>query len=386
MSQGFRCGRRATASVLAAACAALALVAAAAPGASAATWLCRPGLANDPCTPGLSTTQLSATGATLGSTAPAAAANAKIDCFYVYPTVSDQKAPTASLRIDPEQRSIALYQAARYSSECRVFAPMYRQITLQGLLQPQTITAQMRNTAYRDVRDAWRQYLKNDNKGRGVVLIGHSQGTFVLRKLVAEEIDRKPAVRKRLVSAILLGGNVVVKRGQDAGGDFQHVRACRSATQVGCVIAFSTFNETPPAASKFGRPSRLLGVGPAKLAGLQVLCTNPAALGGGAAVLDAIEPSAPFAPGTIIGALTTQIGLPAPSVTTTWMEFPGVYTAQCSTDGNASVLRITGAVPEAPVLKPLADATWGLHLTDANIALGNLIDVVHRQVAAYLKR
>ena len=59
--------------------------------------------------------------------------NPKIDCFYVYPTVSDQKGPNANLHIDPEERSIALYQAARYSQYCRVFAPMYRQITVPAL-------------------------------------------------------------------------------------------------------------------------------------------------------------------------------------------------------------------------------------------------------------
>ena len=60
----------------------------------------------------------------------------KIDCFYVYPTVSDDKSTNSDLPIDPEERSIALYQAARYSQHCRVFAPMYRQVTLQAILGP----------------------------------------------------------------------------------------------------------------------------------------------------------------------------------------------------------------------------------------------------------
>jgi len=56
--------------------------------------------------------------------------NPNVDCFYVYPTVSDQKTPNANLHIDPEERSIALYQAARYSQYCRVFAPMYRNFAI----------------------------------------------------------------------------------------------------------------------------------------------------------------------------------------------------------------------------------------------------------------
>jgi hypothetical protein len=367
----------------AAACAAVAL-GAGATGAQAATttWLCRPGLAKNPCAPGLATTQISATGQALKTYTPAAAKDPKVDCFYVYPTVSDQKAPEASRTVDPEERSIALCQAARYRSLCRIYAPMYRQVTLQGLLNPSTVTTKMRDTGYEDVRAAWHDYLKRDNKGRGVILIGHSQGTFVLRRLVREEIDRTAAERKRLVAAVLLGGNVLVKRGKDVGGDFRHVRACRAATQVGCVIAFSTYNETPPADSLFGRPDGRFGTAPA---GSEVLCTNPAALGGGSAPLDTILPTTPFAPGSI-GFLTTQIGFPAITAKTPFAEADGVYTGACSSEGGANVLRIAGTTPDAPVLKPLTDATWGLHLTDANIALGNILTVVGGQAKLYTAR
>ncbi|MGZ8667640.1 MAG: DUF3089 domain-containing protein, partial [Solirubrobacterales bacterium] len=119
---------------------------------AATKWLCRPGLADNPCAPSLKTTLISPTGEIEGVRKVKPAKHPKIDCFYVYPTVSDQPGPNATRTIDPEQRSIALYQAARYSLHCRVFAPMYRQVTLQGLLNPTTVTPQMRQTAYEDVR------------------------------------------------------------------------------------------------------------------------------------------------------------------------------------------------------------------------------------------
>jgi hypothetical protein len=346
------------------------------------TWLCKPGLASNPCAPGLGTTVISPTGETQGALTPAKAKHPKIDCFYVYPTVSDQQTPQATKKIDPEERSIALYQAARYSSDCRIYAPMYRQITLAGLLKPTSVTAKIRSSAYQDVVDAWRDYLKHDNKGRGVVLIGHSQGSFVLRQLIAKEIDKNAKLRKRLVSAILLGGNVLVKKGSDKGGDFTNIKACRSATQLRCVIAFSTFNATPPANAVFGRadtdPAAVSGT---PVANTEVLCTNPAALGGGSAPITSLYPSTPFAPGTTIGALTTQVGLPTPAISTPWIEAQA-YTAQCSGEGGANVLLISGA-PGAPQLHPLPDATWGLHLVDANIALGDLVTLVHGQAARY---
>ena len=82
--------------------------------------------------------------------------------------------------------------------------------------------------------EAWREYLREDNRGRGVVLIGHSQGTGVLRRLMRDEVDPKPDVRARLVSAVLLGGNVVVKKGSDLGGDFKNIRVCTRNAQPGC--------------------------------------------------------------------------------------------------------------------------------------------------------
>src|SRR5438067_6681390 len=120
---------------------------------------------------------------------------------------------------------------------------MYRQLTLKGIASTAHPTAEQAAIGTSDVRAAFKTYLAKYNHGRGFVLIGHSQGSFVLRRLIALDVDRKPAVRRRLVSAILLGGNVLVKRRKDVGGDFKRIRACRSASRLHCVIAFSTFDQ-----------------------------------------------------------------------------------------------------------------------------------------------
>ena len=336
------------------------------------TWLCKPGKANDACHVSLNTTLLSPTGKRLGVRHVKQPRRPKFDCFYVYPTVSDQKTAAANFDIDPELRSIALYQAARYTSECRVFAPVYRQITLLGILGAAKVTAADRARAIQDVRDAWRDYLRNYNHGRGVVLMSHSQGTFVLRELVAKEIDPKPKVRKRLISALLLGGNVTVKPGKDVGGDFKHIRACRSRSQTGCVVAFSTYGEPPPENAIFGRTEE---------PGLEVLCTNPAALGGGSAKVTPIQPREPFAPGSTIGSAIEVLGVPQPDVSTAWGETPGAYRAQCSS-GSAHALVIS-PLRGAPVFSPSPDPSWGLHLVDANIALANLVGLVRHQASVW---
>jgi pimeloyl-ACP methyl ester carboxylesterase len=275
----------------------------------------------------------------------------------------------ANRHVDPQQRAVAYAQASRFSQDCAVWAPMYRQLTLGAIFTPGKVTAEATQRAYSDVLAAWRDYLANHNDGRGVVLIGHSQGTFVLRRLIKEQIDAKPSVRKRLVSALLLGGDVTVRAGQDVGGDFQNIRACRSIRQVGCV-----FGETPPADTKFGHtddPS------------LEVLCTNPADLGGGAGNLHTYFPVKRF-PGTLgasIGLLTGRT-ITAPTL---WAIPPGRYSARCERANGANVLHVDtldGAVP----LRSVPDATWGLHLADMNLPLGNLTTLVHKQSKTYRAR
>ncbi|MEA2329919.1 MAG: hypothetical protein QOH58_57 [Thermoleophilaceae bacterium] len=342
-------------------------------GAAKTVWLCKPGKKDNPCEVGLRTTRFSPSLERLGVDAVKRTRKPKFDCFYVYPTVSDQDTPNANFDIDPELRSIALYQAARYSSECRIYAPVYRQITLAALFGGGAPNAGQ--LAYGDVRDAWRRYLKKFNRGRGVVVIGHSQGTFMLRELLTKEIDPKPRLRRRVISALLLGGNVTVKQGRDTGGDFKHIPACRSRTQVGCVVAFSIFNAPVPAEARFGRTAE---------PGLEVLCTNPAALGGGSGKITPVYPSEPFAAGTTIGATTLAVGFPVPEVSTPWLTAPDSYRARCSSAGGADVLHVS-SLRGAPVLNSVPDAGWGLHLTDANLALGDLVSLVRTQAAAWLR-
>jgi hypothetical protein len=359
------------------------LVVLAAPAGASTTWLCKPGVSPDPCFGSLQTTVIDSSGQSRVENPPNAK-KPKIDCFYVYPTVSDDKSVNADLSIDPEETAIAQYQASRFSQRCRVFAPMYRQLTLQaingGPLPPEAIP-----TAYSDVRAAWKEYMRRYNHGRGVVLIGHSQGSGMLEQLIRQKIDPFPAARRQLVSAIILGGNVTVKQGSGVGGVFRHVPACNSARRTHCVIAFSTFNQTPPENAVFGKPGAVSDFfGLSGRTDLEVLCTNPAALRGGSAPLHTLAPTFPF-PGTIgLGVKILYNGSP-PTAPTPWVEPKDHYTGQCVQSNGTNVLLIS-PVADARQLTPTPDASWGLHLSDVNIALGNLVDDVGAETKAFLKQ
>jgi hypothetical protein len=365
---------------------AVAGAASASPARAEVKWLCRPGLAGQPCA-GDQTTRYFAPDGSSRVGKPASVARPAIDCFYVYPTVSNQPTKNATQTADPEVRSIAKYQAQRFSTRCRVFAPLYQEVTAVGVATAsQTHDTSGYSLAFGDIREAWRSYLRDDNHGRGFVLIGHSQGSRMLRALIRQEIDPQPTLRRRLVGAIIPGANATVARGRLVGGDFKHIPMCTRPAQTGCVISYSTFNKTPPDNSRFGRTDTdpvggALGLpaGP----GTEVMCADPAKLSG-SAELESLVPSEPFAPGIIAALLVKLYGGPPPSADTPWLQPTDHYTGRCRLANGSHVLMLS-PVDGARTLTPSPDDTWGTHLVDVNIALGNLTDIVGAQSRAWVR-
>ena len=355
----------------------------------ATVWLCRPGLADDACAGNLTATAVQVNGHTAVVRAKPDV-RAPVDCFYVYPTVSSQPGANANLVIDPEERAVAVAQAARFSQVCRVYAPMYRQVTRAAIASGK-ISPGAAVTAYSSVLSAWNDYLDHYNHGRGIVLIGHSQGASLLIALMKREIDSDPTLRKRLVSSIIVGGNVTVPQGKAVGGDFAHIPACERAMQTGCVIAYSSFDMTPPADSFFGRVGTsidaLSGFGGSTSPDPEVLCTNPAALGGGSGVLQTYLPGqgADGSKGTSSRAAsnTTKI------VSTPWVTYPDLYQARCENVAGANVLMVSvkdNSPNQRPVVSDVLGPRWGLHLDDVNLALGNLVSLVRSESSAWHAR
>ena len=333
-------------------------------------WLCRPGETDDPCRSDLTTTVVGPGGVTrIERLSPSA--RPAVDCFYVYPTVSGQATVNANLAIDPRLQVVAFAQVARFSQMCRVFAPVYRQITLTALDHTSRITRAAALVAYNSVLRAFRDYLAHYNDGRGIVLIGHSQGAAILTRLVARQVDAVPAVRRRLVSALLLGGNVT-------NVDFAHIPACTSTTQTGCVVAYSSFTSKPSAGSQFGRTTSDAGVpllSHSPSAHDHVLCVNPASPSGGRALLHPAVPS-------LVMAFLGGRGLP--SISTPWVALPDRYESECESSGDATWLQVTPVRPgTVPALARLQDPAIGLHILDVNIALDDLVRLARTQAAAY---
>jgi hypothetical protein len=343
-------------------------------------WLCRPDRLAA-CDVDLSTTVIGRDGR---STVERARLDPKapVDCFYVYPSVSTDTTDFSDLVPDDAERTVVRLQLARFGIRCRLFAPMYRQVTLAALGRANAAGIASPNflgIGYEDVRAAWHYYLAHDNGNRGVVLIGHSQGTSILTELIRREIEGTP-VQSRIVSALLIGapGGILVPRGKDVGGTFAHMPLCRATTQTGCVVAYSSFRASalPAAKTPFG-PSDSTVV---------AACTNPAALGGGEAALNgyfdasggtalAMGPTEPWTAG----------GQP---IATPMVRVVDLLKGRCATNAFATYLEVTvqrgrGSPASRDIQGDLAEGL-GLHLVDLEVAMGNLVDLVGQQSRSYL--
>ncbi|HEX5005647.1 MAG TPA: DUF3089 domain-containing protein [Hyphomonadaceae bacterium] len=350
-------------------------------------WLCRPGLANNPCEVNIDATIIKADGSTTLEKFKSDP-NAPIDCFYIYPTVSLDPFTYSDLVPGPEEFNVVKAQLNRFGSKCRIYAPMYRQFSLGALRARMSGGASGAGVPSRgnaldgtaDVDDAWDYYLKNDNKGRGVVIIGHSQGSGQITRLIASKIDGKPDQAK-LVSAIIMGSAVQVPKGKDVGGTFKSIPVCKSAHPTGCVLSFSTYRDTVP-------PSATAGFG-INRGENEAVCTNPAALAGGKAT----NPKAYW--GTF-GREDGREFVKGKKITTPFVMTPGLITTECVSKGNHHYLEVhLNADPSDPRTDdPLTDVmaqgkpdpSWGLHLNDANVGMGDLVDIVGKQGAAWKKK
>ena len=336
-------------------------------------WLCLPGR-SDACSTPLPTTALNPNGyGSVGNSRPAK--DPPIDCFYVYPTVSNDPALNSDLQAGREERLAAETQFARFASVCRPYAPMYRQMTVAAVAAAATGADLTRNglIAYADVRAAWRDYLQSRNKGRPFVLIGHSQGSLMLQQLIAREIETNPAVARRMKLAILPGYNVLVPQGKLVGGTFKRTPLCSRPGETGCVMSWVSFRErnVPPRGAIFGYADQ---------PGMTVACVNPARPGSrNWERLDSyffVRSTLPV-PG---GPIRWSTEGPPP---TSYVRAEGLASARCVNDGPRGYLSIrTNADPrdkrtdriggEVAVLGLFLPG-WGMHLADIAVAQGDLV-------------
>jgi hypothetical protein len=84
--------------------------------------------------------------------------------------------------------------------------------------------------------------------------------------------------------------------------------------------------------------------------------------------------------------LSSTSRTPGVTVTTPWVSYPDLYTAQCEQHDGASWLQVTTtsqAGDPRPTVSAILGPSWGYHVDDVNLALGDLVTDVGHEEAAY---
>lgn len=314
------------------------------------------------------------------------------DCFYVYPTVSDDSSANSDVHPGRFEAHAIQAQFARFGEVCRLYAPIYRQATstaLRNLLVGKAADID-RDMLVNDVAAAWQHYLESENDGRGVLLIGHSQGAGVLTELIVNEIDGQEA-QNRIVAAYLLGASgVLVPKGRDIGGTFKSMPLCRSKRQTQCIVAFNSFRESTPPSNdtRYGRARK-----EEERVHLTPACNVPGALEGGSTSLDAyLSTNADNLGSSSKQPSWTKTGT---ILTTPFVRVPGLLEGECVDKNGFTYLevRVLGDVKDIRaddiggdvVINGKVAPEWGLHLIDVHLTMGNLIQLARDQGNAYLE-
>jgi hypothetical protein len=377
-------------------------------------WVCRPGIDENPCYGNLDATELLPDGGR--QVVPHMRADSpKFDCFYVYPTV--ELTHNGNMTNFSDIKNILdplLAQAARFNQICEVYAPLYRQVAFvpgggsssadagaaeagadagaeagaeggasgadasSGDAGGSVLGGPANALAQQDVRDAFSYYMAHFNNGRKFVIMGHSQGTLMLMSMMQKDVDPMPKVRSQMISALLIGGGTTVAPGQTTNGTFKNIPTCAQPGDTGCVIAYSSYEDTTPPGANGVTP--LFGRSPD---GNQVVCTDPAPLAGNSPPY-----KGSYFPVKVNNALLGP-DTPAPQdAGTPFVLYRGIFQGTCVNKNGYNYLEIKRLeqAGDPRGVPPYTNAGsislgFGLHIADYNLPLEDLIEAVTKQAA-----
>lgn len=342
----------------------------------ASSWICRPGR-DDACSQARTIHDVKPDGS-VEKHDESLAADRSIDCFYIYPTMDLRLVAGVHDNLDDREEPLNAVrtQAARFGEVCSVYAPMYRQVTLGTYAGKDEQRKPCFDVAFSDARAAFEHYLKNDNKGRGFVLLGHSQGGQVVSRLIREVVEKDPEILARMIVAMPIGWPVATAAGKTTGGSFTSVPVCTGKDQLGCTMGYGSFgaeNDFPTTQGDF-------------IEGDERICTNPASPDDAAAKARLID-------STFRGDVNLK-NRPegVPDEKTSWVRYADAYEARCvADDSGARYLEVSWSPKAGDARKEAVDLSallysgaTGAHVLDISWAQADLVADVSRRGAIWL--
>jgi hypothetical protein len=124
---------------------------------------------------------------------------------------------------------------------------------------------------------------------------------------------------------------------------------------------------------------------------MEAACTNPAALGGNGTLQAYFSGDGRSIVSSVASPPTWVAGK---TIDTPWVTVPGLLTSRCVSNEKGTYLEVTvHGNPNDPrtddiVGDVLTDGkvnpSWGLHVIDVNLAIGNLVNLVGQQAKSYV--
>jgi pimeloyl-ACP methyl ester carboxylesterase len=167
------------------------------------------------------------------------------DVFFVYPVCWSRKEgepPVCDIN-HPEMRATAeivfRLQAAAFDSLANVYAPFYRQLDAVSILNETDYALRsclLDGEPATDITAAFDYYISHYNNGKPFILVGHSEGAMLVKKLLFDHLKNNPAVYKRMIAAYVIGYSVTATE----LAENPHLHFAQSADDLGVVISYNT--------------------------------------------------------------------------------------------------------------------------------------------------
>jgi hypothetical protein len=260
-----------------------------------AMWIARPGITGDPAhwaPPG----------------APPKVTPVTAAVFFVHPTAYLSRGGWNDPLDDKATRErtelFVLGLASPFAGAESLWIPRYRQATLGAFLTDKPDATSALDLAFGDVVQAFDAFLTAIPAGQPIVLAGHSQGAFHLRRLLAERVAGKPLAR-RIAAAYLVGWPLSLEHDLPRLG----LKPCAKPGQPRCVMSWMSYGEPGDPEMTVKAYARNEGLDGKPLRGSAFLCSNPLTGGKGdsapaAANLGTLVPDGTLRNGRIVPAYT----------------------------------------------------------------------------------
>ncbi len=166
----------------------------------------------------------------------------QVDVFYLYPTLNtdnkDKRWNVPINDLDQQEKVLGkavIMQASAFSEVGQIYVPYYRQAHVRSFKLLDFGGKEALEVAYQDVKKAFETYLKKYNKGKPIVLLGHSQGTTHAIRLLEDFFDNKP-LQSKLVAAYIPGIRIKPNH-------FKTIKAMTKPDETGGFVSWNTFKK-----------------------------------------------------------------------------------------------------------------------------------------------